>query len=93
MPGSSEGAPSTCTLFGPPDKMMAAGFRSATSAAVMRWGTISEYTSQLAHPTGDQLGVLGAEVDDQNCRPVWRPASGPAGVDVVMLRLTQGCES
>ena len=40
---------------------------------------------QLAHPTGDQLGVLGAEVDDEN--------GGPVGVDVVMLRLTQGCES
>ena len=40
---------------------------------------------QLTHPTGDQLGVLGAEVDDEN--------GGPVGVDVVMLRLTQGCES
>ena len=40
---------------------------------------------QLSHPPGDQLGVLGAEVDDEN--------GGPVGVDVVMLRLTQGCES
>ena len=40
---------------------------------------------ELTHPAGDQLGVLSAEVDDENGRPV--------GVDVVMLRLTQGCES
>ena len=36
---------------------------------------------QLTHPPGDQLGVLGAEVDDEN------------GGAVVMLRLTQGGES
>ena len=44
MPASSEGAPSTCTLFGPPDRMIAFGARSFTSAAVMRCGTISEWT-------------------------------------------------
>jgi len=44
MAGSSDGAPSTCTLFGPPDSTIAAGERSATSAAVIRCGTISEYT-------------------------------------------------
>ena len=44
MPASSDGAPSTCTLFGPPDRMIADGARSFTSAAVMRCGTISECT-------------------------------------------------
>ena len=41
MAGSSAGAPSTCTLFGPPERMIALGFFAWTSAAVMRWGTIS----------------------------------------------------
>ncbi len=36
---------------------------------------------QFAHPAGDQLGVLGAEVDDED------------GGAVVMRRLTQGGES
>ena len=46
--------------------MIAFGARSFTSAAVMRCGTISEYTLQLADAPGDQLGVLGTEVDDQH---------------------------
>src|SRR5215813_7992884 len=41
---SSAGAPSTCTLFGPPLRINPAGRRAATSAAVMVDGTISEYT-------------------------------------------------
>src|SRR5918998_1597000 len=40
-PGSSEGAPVTWTDFGPPLRITPTGFRSATSAAVMVWGTIS----------------------------------------------------
>ena len=40
--GSSCGAPGTWTLFGPPERISAAGSRAATSAAVMRLGTISE---------------------------------------------------
>ena len=44
MAGSSVGAPSTCTLLGPPERISAAGLRAASSAAVIRWGTISEYT-------------------------------------------------
>ena len=40
-PGSTEGAPSTWTEAGPPLKMMPAGLRSASSCAVIVWGTIS----------------------------------------------------
>jgi hypothetical protein len=36
------GAPSAYTLAGPPDRMIAAGFFAAISAAVMLDGTISE---------------------------------------------------
>src|SRR5437588_2049381 len=38
------GAPSTCTDFGPPLKMMPFGFRASISATGMSRGTISEYT-------------------------------------------------
>src|SRR6187200_3191288 len=42
--GSRTGAPSTCTLFGPPLRINPAGRRAATPVAVMVDGTISEYT-------------------------------------------------
>src|SRR6478736_9341108 len=42
--GSIVGAPSTWTLFGPPLKMIPLGSRAATSAAVIEWETISEWT-------------------------------------------------
>src|SRR5881227_1878059 len=38
------GAPSTCTDFGPPLKMMPLGLRASMSAIGMSRGTISEYT-------------------------------------------------
>ena len=49
-----EGASSAYTDAGPPDRMMAAGASSLTSSAVM------------SHATGDELPVLGAEIDDDN---------------------------
>ena len=48
---------------------------------------------QLAYPAGDQLRVLGAEVDDENGGPAGVGVSGRDGVDVGLLRLTQGGES
>ena len=56
--------------------MSAAGCLAATSAAVMRLGTISEYTAQLADAAGDQLGVLGAEVDDEDGVPTRASSHG-----------------
>src|SRR5215468_11874451 len=44
MPGSIRGACSTCTDFGPPEKMIPAGRRAASSSAVIECGTISLYT-------------------------------------------------
>jgi hypothetical protein len=41
MSGSRLGAPSTKTDFGPPERITAAGFLAASSAAVIVWGTIS----------------------------------------------------
>ena len=64
------------TLFGPPDRISADGRRAATSAAVIRFGHDLREDLQLAHPAGDQLGVLGAEVDDEDGagRDRWRCA-------------------
>ncbi len=53
---------------------MAAGLRSATSAARDPVRDDLGVDLQLAHPAGDQLGVLGAEVDDED--------GGPDGVGV-----------
>jgi len=42
MAGSSTGAPVSYTLDGPPDRMIAAGFRASISATGVECGTISE---------------------------------------------------
>ena len=42
MPGSTEGAGVSLTDFGPPERMIPAGRRAASSAAEAVWGTISE---------------------------------------------------
>src|SRR6478752_6038110 len=42
--GSTDGAPSTCTDAGPPERMIAFGFIAAISANDIVRGTISEYT-------------------------------------------------
>ena len=42
MAGSMEGAGSSLTDFGPPDRMMPDGRLATSSAAVEVWGTISE---------------------------------------------------
>lgn len=61
-----EGASSAYTDAGPPDRMMAAGAMARTSSAVMSQGTISEYTCKSRTRPGDELPVLGAEIDDDN---------------------------
>ena len=43
--GSHVGAPSSNTLFGPPERMMPAGGFATSSAAVVSQRMISEYTS------------------------------------------------
>src|SRR3954464_251614 len=42
--GSTDGAPSTCTDAGPPERMIAFGFMACISANDIVRGTISEYT-------------------------------------------------
>ena len=42
--GSHFGAPGSDTLFGPPERMMPAGFRARIFAAGVSGGQISEYT-------------------------------------------------
>ena len=66
MPGSRIGAPSTCTLFGPPDRMIADG------RAILHLGGGDPMRHdlgvhpQLANTPSDELGVLRPEVDDQH---------------------------
>ena len=66
MAGSSEGAPSTCTLLGPPERMIADGRlgRHLGGGDAVRHDLGVHV--ELAHPPGDQLGVLRAEVDHQH---------------------------
>ena len=45
---------------------MPAGAGARSSAAVIVCGHDLAVDVRLAHPPGDQLGVLGAEVDDQD---------------------------
>ena len=61
--GSTWGAPGAYTDCGPPDRMIAFGRRATISAT--RGGVRHDLgvDPRLADPAGDQLGVLGAEVD------------------------------
>ena len=54
------------TLFGPPDRISAAGRRAATSVGGDAVRHDLREDLQLPHAAGDQLGVLGAEVDDED---------------------------
>ena len=50
--------------------MIAAGALCATSSTVIDVRNDLRIHPRLAHPPGDQLGVLGAEIDDENRMPV-----------------------
>ena len=76
-PASTCGAPSAYTEEGPPDRMMAAGSLASSSSTGSRVRHDLGVDVRLAHPAGDQLGVLGAVVDDEH-RPV-RPLGEPLG--------------
>ena len=60
------GAPSTWTDAGPPEKMMPVGLRAAISSAGDVVGHDLGVDVRLADAPGDELGVLGAEVDDED---------------------------
>ena len=64
--GSHRGEPSVSTDAGPPERMMP---RGAIAADVLR-GQVRPVDfavdAQLAHPPGDELRVLAAEVEDQH---------------------------
>ena len=64
--GSHFGAPASDTLFGPPDRMMPAGCfaRSALERRVER--NDLGVDRQLAQATRDELGVLRAEIENEN---------------------------
>ena len=64
--GSMAGAPGTWTLLGPPLKITPVGRRAASSSAVIVCGHDLAVDVGLAHPPGDELGVLRPEVDDQD---------------------------
>ena len=66
MAGSISGAGVSLTDFGPPERMIPGGWRASSSTAVDRVGDDLRIDVGLADPPGDQLGVLGTEVDDQD---------------------------
>ena len=65
-PASIDGAPSTCTDAGPPERMIPFGRLASISASGIVRGTISRVDVRLAHAPGDQLRVLRPEVDDED---------------------------
>ena len=64
----ARGASPSMTLFGPPERMMPAGanFLTNDSGNVERMDFAIHV--QLAHPARDELGVLSAEIENQNGR-------------------------
>ena len=70
------------TLAGPPDRMIADGLALGDLSGGDAVRDDLGVHVQLADPAGDQLGVLGPEVDDEHRVVV--------GVVVVMLRLLKG---
>ena len=60
------GAPARRPLDGPPDRMIAAGSLAQHLRDRHRVRHDLGVDPGLAHPAGDQLGVLGAEVDDED---------------------------
>ena len=69
--GSTLGAPSAYTDDGPPERMMRE--RPAGQHLLDRHRVRDDLAvhARLPHPAGDQLGVLRAEVDDED-RPIQR---------------------
>ena len=65
--GSVRGAPSAYTEDGPPDRMIALGSPGEHARSTgIEWRHDLGVDVRLAHPTGDQLRVLGPEVDDEH---------------------------
>ena len=64
--GSHFGAFGSYTLAGPPERMIPFGFSSATRVG---GDVVADDLAEdvlLAHPPGDELAVLRAEVEDQD---------------------------
>ena len=81
-PGRSPGAPSTWTDFGPPREDQRRRPARGQLGGGDRVGHDLAVDVRLADPAGDELGVLGAEVDDED---------GPVlGGDRVGRRLMRG---
>src|SRR5918996_3705387 len=83
-PGSIEGAPSSYTEAGPPDRISPAGRRLARSADVTSWGTISEYTcasrtrraiswAYWAPKSTTRTGLAGSSIRDPGTKLVAHP--------------------
>ena len=66
MAGSIDGAPSACTDAGPPEKITPFGRLRRELGGGDRVGDDLGVDVGLADAAGDQLRVLGAEVDDED---------------------------
>ncbi len=75
MAGSMVGAGVSLTDLGPPERMMPDGRRATRLGGGGRVRDDLRVDVGLAYPAGDQLGVLGTEVDDED-----RTVTGRTGV-------------
>ena len=69
--GSALGTSSPYTEFGPPLRMMPVGFQSLIQSTVRVGGWISEYDARLANATRDELGKLGAVIENQDAARIF----------------------
>ena len=65
--GSQVGAPSSDTLLGPPDRMIPAGWRARIVVRRRVRRPDLRVDRKLAQTTGDQLRVLGPEIEHDEC--------------------------
>ncbi len=65
-PAAGIGAPSASTDIGPPERMMPLGAKALDVRQRQVWPVDLAVDAQLAHPAGDELGVLAAEVEDED---------------------------
>ena len=74
------GAPGSNTEAGPPDRMMALGILGQHLINRHRMGHQFRIHVRLTHAAGDQLGVLGSEINNKN-RTVAMKLSSFIGVE------------
>ena len=75
-PAARAAVSSSYTEFGPPERMMPAGAKSRMKCVGDVVGMQFAVDAGFAHAAGDQLGVLGTEIEDEDFLVHGRPSSG-----------------